>query len=173
MSRLQQIEPAILFADSDMSYKGRKTPLDQKIASVVDKLPKATRVFIIPITTQRTSSQFPTVDKFLGRARDTDALRYNRVSFSHPVYILYSSGTTGPPKCLVHHHGVILQLKKVALLHNSLGPHDMVFQYSSTSWVLFNILNGHLSTGATNILYDGSPLWPDATSMLKILDKFR
>lgn len=173
MSRLRQIEAAILFADGDMSYKGRKTPLDEKIAEVVDKLPKATTVFMIPITSERKTSAFPMVDEFLARARDTDALRYNRVPFSHPVYILYSSGTTGPPKCLVHQHGVILQLKKVALLHNSLGPEDMVFQYSSTSWVLFNILNGHLSTGATNILYDGSPLWPDATSMLKILEKFR
>ncbi|KAL1960832.1 hypothetical protein VTO42DRAFT_5815 [Malbranchea cinnamomea] len=172
VSRLQQIEPAILFADSDMSYKGKKTSLDAKIKEVVAKLSKTPKVFVIPITNESKSS-FPLVAEFLSKARDTDALRYNRVPFTHPVYILYSSGTSGPPKCLVHQHGVILQLKKIAILHNSLGPKEVVFQYSSTSWVLFNILNGHLSVGATNILYDGSPLWPDATTMLKILEKFR
>ena len=155
-----------------MSYKGKKTPLDAKIREVVGKLSKSMRVFIIPITSGSKSS-FPFISEFLSKSRSTDALRYNRVPFSHPVYILYSSGTSGPPKCLVHQHGVILQLKKIAKLHNSLGPKDVVFQYSSTSWVLFNVMNGHLSVGATNILYDGSPLWPDATTMLKILQKFK
>jgi acetoacetyl-CoA synthetase len=100
-------------------------------------------------------------------------LQFTRLSFSYPLYILYSSGTTGAPKCLVHQHGVILQLKKVALLHNSLTPKDMVFQYSSTSWVLWNIMNGHLSVGATCICYDGSPLFPDPAAMLKILERYK
>ncbi|KJF61491.1 acetoacetate-CoA ligase [Coccidioides immitis RS] len=172
VTRLQQIEPAILFADSDMSYKGKTTSLDKKITSVVKKLPQTMKVFVIPITSQSTTS-FPLVNEFLAKARSSDHLEYKRVPFSYPVYILYSSGTTGQPKCLVHQHGVVIQLKKVGLLHYSLGPKEVVFQYSSTSWVLFNIMNGHLSVGATVIAYDGSPLWPDATTMLKIIEKFR
>jgi acetoacetyl-CoA synthetase len=155
-----------------MSYKGKKTSLDEKIKAVVNRLSKSTQVFVIPIS-KESKSAFPFVEEFLSRSKKTDALRYNRVPFSHPVYILYSSGTTGAPKCLVHQHGVILQLKKVSMLHNSLGPKDVCFQYSSTSWVLFNILNGHIAAGATNILYDGSPLWPNAETMLKIIEKFR
>ncbi|KAI2041684.1 hypothetical protein LOZ47_000207 [Ophidiomyces ophidiicola] len=169
ITRLQQIEPAILFADSDMC---KKASLDKKVKAVVEKLSQTMKAFVIPITDQSTSS-FPLVDEFLAKARDSDALVYKRVPFSYPLYILYSSGTTGQPKCLVHQHGVIIQLKKVGLLHYSLGPQEIVFQYSSTSWVLFNIMNGHLAVGATLLLYDGSPLWPDVTTMLKIIEKFR
>lgn len=163
-----------MFADSDMSYKGKKTSLKAKITAVMERLPKSTMLFVIPLTgNSGNTAPFPPIGEFLSKARDSDALEYKRLPFSHPLYILYSSGTTGPPKCLVHQHGVVLQLKKVAVLHNSLGPKDVVFQYSSTSWVLFNVMNGHLSVGATVICYDGSPLWPDATTMLKILEKFK
>jgi acetoacetyl-CoA synthetase len=71
---------------------------------------------------------------------------------------------------MVHCAGIIIQLKKIALLHNSLTSKDVVFQYSSTSWVLWNIMNGHLSVGATLICYDGSPLYPDPSTKLKILE---
>lgn len=144
----------------------------------MQKLPKSL-IFVNPIG-HRSTSSFPLIGTsvemigtFLSKSRETDALEFTRVPFSYPLYILYSSGTTGPPKCLVHQHGVVLQLLKVSLLHNSLGPKDVVFQYTSTSWVLFNIMNGHLGAGATLICYDGSPLWPDATTMLKILEKFK
>ncbi|KAK2739670.1 hypothetical protein FQN57_006504 [Myotisia sp. PD_48] len=172
VTRFQQIEPAIIFVDSDMSYKGKMTPLDAKIKAVMQELTKSTLLFVNPIGSRSTSS-FPLLDQFLAKASKSDALVYNRVPFSHPLFILYSSGTSGPPKCLVHQHGIIIQLLKIAFLHNSLGPGDVVFQYSSTSWVLFNIMNGHLAAGATLVLYDGSPLWPDATTMLKILEKFK
>ncbi|OAX82179.1 acetoacetate-CoA ligase [Emergomyces africanus] len=140
VTRLQQIEPAVVFADSDMSYKGKKSSLDSKIIAIMDNLSAYTKIFVIPITTQ-TRPKFPLIEEFLSKASDSDALEYSRVPFSHPLYILYSS--------------------------------DIVFQYSSTSWVLFNIMNGHLAVGATTICYDGSPLWPDATATLKILDRFR
>jgi acetoacetyl-CoA synthetase len=71
---------------------------------------------------------------------------------------------------MVHCAGIIIQLKKIALLHNSLTSTDIVFQYSSTSWVLWNIMNGHLAVGATLICYDGSPLYPDPSTKLKILE---
>ncbi|OJD21770.1 hypothetical protein ACJ73_06889 [Blastomyces percursus] len=139
----------------------------------MDKLSKSAKIFVTPITTQ-SQPKFPLIEEFLSKAFDSDTLEYARVPFSHSLYISYSSGTSGPPKCLVHQHGVILQLKKISLLYNSFGPKDIiVFQYSSTSWVLFNIMNGHLAVGATTICYDGSPLWPDATAMLKILERFR
>lgn len=68
---------------------------------------------------------------------------------------------------------MILNLNKVSHLHNNLTPDDVVLQYSSTSWVMFYIMNGHFSTGATTIAYDGSPLWPDIRSMLRILEHYK
>jgi acetoacetyl-CoA synthetase len=110
---------------------------------------------------------------FLLKSRPTDKLVYTRLPTDHPLVIVYSSGTTGEPKCIVSPHVSILNYKKVALLHNSLGPDSTVFQYSSTSWILWNVMNGHLSVGAKVICYDGGALYPDPSTMLRICDKFK
>ena len=139
-----------------------------KIRNIVQAMKIKPQVFLIPITGEHEPS-FPSLNDFLSQSRKKDQLDFKRLPFSHPLYILYTSGTTGPPKCLVHTHCVILQHKKTSVLHNSLTPDDVVFQYSSTSWVLWNIMIGHLSVGPTLILYDGSPLWPSAKEMVKIV----
>lgn len=164
--------PSILFADSHVTYKGKQKSNGAKISNIVDKLAIKTEVVLIP-TTRVEQTNFPTLSNFLSRSKASDKLKFARVSFSAPLYILYSSGTSGPPKCLVHQHGVIMQHKKIAKLHNSLKPGEVVFQYSSTSWVLWNIMVGHLSAGTTIVLYDGSPTWPNPQQMLKIIEKHK
>lgn len=89
------------------------------------------------------------------------------------MVIVYSSGTSGPPKCIIHQQGNILQFKKIALLHNSLTPSSVVMQYTTTSWVMFYVLNGHMSSGASAIVYDGSPLHPSPTAILDILARHK
>ena len=171
VSRLEQVRPAILFADSHQTYKGKQRSMHNKIVDVLEVLepkPKLFKVKLAPV-----DDDYATLDDFLQHSSPLDRLEYLRVPFSQPLVILYSSGTTGPPKCVVHQHGVILQLKKVALLHNSLTPADTVFQYSSTSWVMWNIMSGHLSAGCKLICFDGSPLYPDAGAMLKILERWK
>lgn len=144
----------------------------QKIRNIVQALKVKPQVFLIPITGMHEAA-FPSLEEFLSHSRLEDDLKFQRLSYSHPLYILYTSGTTGDPKCLVHSHSVILQHKKTSVLHNSLTANDVVFQYSSTSWVLWNIMIGHLSVGPTLILYDGSPLWPSAKIMASIVEYHR
>jgi len=145
-----------------------------KIKSIFAQLDRKPKVFIIPVSaTSTASSTFPSMQDFLSLSGRLERLSYERVPFNYPLVICYSSGTTGPPECIVHQHGLILNLKKISMLHNSLGPNDVVMQLSSTSWVLFYIMNGHLATGATTICYDGSPMWPDVRQLIRILAKFK
>jgi acetoacetyl-CoA synthetase len=171
VSRLQQVEPSILFAESHQTYKGKKRPMKDKILKIYEALKPRPQVVIVPLGP--IEHPFSSFSSFLQKASSTDALEYLRVSFNESLMILYSSGTSGPPKCIVHRHGAIIQLKKIAILHNSLGPEDIVFQYSSTSWVLWNIMNGHLSVGAALVCYDGSPLYPDPSTKLRIIQHHR
>ena len=177
VARLQQVTPRILFVDSHSIHKGRRSSMIPKTESILFQLTKTTRppaVYIVPITTsldEYLPTRFPTFEHFLTLAppaASTTPPSYTRVPFMTPLFIVYTSGTTGPPKCIVHHHGLILQFKKISILHNSLGPGDIVLQYSSTSWIMFYVMNGHLTTGATTICYAGSPLFPQPTQLLRL-----
>jgi acetoacetyl-CoA synthetase len=93
---------------------------------------------------------------------DTSAVPYNRLPFSHPLYILFSSGTTGKPKCIMHRAGgSLLQGMKEAMLHHDVHQGDRVLFYTSTNWVIWNVHLSYLSVGAAMLTYEGSPLYPD------------
>ncbi|KAM0716033.1 hypothetical protein Q7P37_008547 [Cladosporium fusiforme] len=171
VSRLQQVTPSILFVDGDAVYKGKAVSTIEKLDRIMSRLKPAPSTFVVPIVSQQL--QYPTTHDFLKRANRKDALTFTRVSFNEPLMICYSSGTTGAPKCIVHRHGLCLQTRKISTLHNSLTPADTVLQYSSTSWVVFYIMCGHFSIGATTICYNGSPLHPDAKQLLRLVEKFR
>lgn len=141
VSRLQQITASILFVDSHATYKGRQTPMDSKVDTILERLGplKPNETFFISKTASP-SSGYPWIESFLKRSATNDTLKYERVPFHCPLIICYSSGTTGMPKCIVHQHGIILNLKKVSQLHNLLAPGDVVLQYSSTSWIMVSNL---------------------------------
>ncbi|KAI1621766.1 acetoacetate-CoA ligase [Exophiala viscosa] len=171
VARLQQVNPSILFVDSHVVYKGKTVSTDQKVDEILHRMTSRPQTYIIPVAA--TNSRLASVDDFLSKSSSSDELTFTRVSFNHPLMICYSSGTTGAPKCIVHRHGLILQLKKISVLHNGLAPGDVIMQYSSTSWVVFYVMCGHLSAGATVVVYNGSPLFPDAKQLLRICDKHR
>lgn len=171
ISRLQQVRPSILFADSHTTYKGKQRSNNSKIQQILKSLKPKPQIFLIP--TGAPIAFFQVLWQFLNRSEDTDKLEYTRLPTTAPLYILYSSGTSGPPKCLVHSHATIIQHRKVGMLHNSFKPGEVVFQYSSTSWVLWNISVGHLAMGTTLIMYDGSPTWPSPRNMLEIVGKYK
>lgn len=138
VSRLQQVTPAIWFADSETVYKGKTVPIADKVSKILARLEPRPKTYVIPISGQ--PSQFPSVDDFLSKANPEDALTFTRVPFNYPLMICYSSGTTGAPKCIVHQHGIIINLKKISAIHNSTTPDDVILQYSSTSWVVFYVM---------------------------------
>jgi acetoacetyl-CoA synthetase len=172
VSRLQQVTPKMLFVDSHAVYKGKAVSTGEKLEGILEQLQPRPEVFVIPTSTGDVSSR-PAMSAFLERARDEDPLTFTRVPFSYPLLIVYSSGTTGAPKCIVHQHGLILQLRKISTLHNGLTYKDVVMQYSSTSWVVFNVQCGHFAVGAALVVYNGSPLYPDSKVLLRICERFK
>ena len=173
VSRLQQVTPSILFVDSHSIYKGKAVSTSAKLSQIAEQLQPTPEIFVIPTTKERVSGGFPDVDAFLSRSKMSDKLTFTRVPWSHPLLICYSSGTTGTPKCIVHSHSLILQLRKISTLHNGLTSKDVIMQYSSTSWVVFYVMCGHFSVGSTVIAYNGSPLYPDAKQLLRICEKYK
>ncbi|KAK6386175.1 hypothetical protein LTS17_001750 [Exophiala oligosperma] len=176
VSRLQQVQPSIIFFDSHAIYKAKATSTAEKRRQILCQLKPMPQVYVIPVTNKGGSvidDDVPWIEEFLSRASASDELTFERVPFNHPLIICYSSGTTGTPKCIVHSHGLILQLKKISVVHDCLGPEDIVTQYASTSWVVFYGMCGHLSSGAGIVLYNGSPLYPDAKQLLRICDTFK
>jgi acetoacetyl-CoA synthetase len=171
VSRLQQVTPSILFVDGDAVYKGKTVSTLDKLDQILSRLKPVPATFVVPIVSQ--PLRYPTTHDFLQRANQDDKLTFTRVSFNDPLMICYSSGTTGAPKCIVHRHGLCIQTRKISILHNSLTPADVIMQYSSTSWVVFYIMCGHFSIGAATICYNGSPLYPDAKQLLRIVEKFK
>ncbi|KAI7286859.1 acetoacetate-CoA ligase [Hortaea werneckii] len=170
VSRLQQVTPSILFTDSDTMYKGKTVETTKKVQQILDRLQPKPQTYFIPITSK--PQTFSTVTDFLAKANPLDPLTFAPTSFNDPLMICYSSGTTGAPKCIVHRHGIIIQLKKISAIHNSTTPADVILQYSSTSWVVFYIMCGYFACGAKTIVYNGSPLYPDVTHLLRMVEKF-
>lgn len=171
VSRFVQVTPRILFCDGDITYKGKRNSTIAKIDAIMGQLKVKPLLYVIPIALQQ--SKYPNMNDFLSKSSDTDDLTFNRVPFNQPLMICYSSGTTGAPKCIVHAHGLLLNLRKTSGVTNGIGPADVVLQYTSTSWVMFYITNGHLAAGATTIAYDGSPMFPDVRQLIRILEKFK
>jgi acetoacetyl-CoA synthetase len=171
VSRLQQVTPSILFVDGDTVYKGKTLPTIEKLRKILARLEPKPQTYVIPISS--TQSSYPSISDFMSRANPSDKLTFTRVPFNYPLLICYSSGTTGPPKCIVHQHGLIMQLKKIAVVHNSTTPADIIFQFASTSWVVFNVMCGYFAAGARTIVYNGSPMYPDVKQLLRFVEKYR
>ena len=178
LDRLLQINPKIVFVDSNIVYKGKQMDILDKIDKIHSGLSRAQITPIFVINTFGASdykSPYPTIENFVQRySQKGDALVYEQVEFSYPLYILYSSGTSGPPKCIVHSHGgALMQLRKEAYLQNDLNEEDVLFQYSTTSWVMWNSMVGGLSSGMQIIVYDGSPFYPDKSVLLRVIKEYK
>ena len=165
LDRFGQIEPRVLFTVDGYWYNGKPQPILERVADVVAKLPTVERVVVIPyleVTGQGTQDRSRirnavTWDAFLGD-KAPPPIEYARLPFDHPLYILFSSGTTGAPKCIVHGAGgTLLQHLKELSLHSDVKAGDRLFYFTTCGWMMWNWLASGLGVGAALMLYDGSP----------------
>ena len=163
IDRFGQIRPKVLFACNGYAYNGKVCDTRETLATVVAAIPAIERVVVVPfaVSLPLTTGLGIAVawDDFKVGGAD---LEFVPVAFGHPLFIMYSSGTTGAPKCIIHGHGgTLLQHKKEHILHTDIGPSDRLFYFTTCGWMMWNWLASGLASGATLILFDGAPFCGD------------
>jgi acetoacetyl-CoA synthetase len=175
LDRFGQIAPTVLFAVDGYVYNGQVHDVSAKTAEIAVKLPSLKRVVVVeymgggtsPIPSAVTWAQF-------AAPHPPGPIRFRQLPFAHPLYILYSSGTTGAPKCFVHGAGgTLLKHAVEQRLHCDIGSGDRVFYFTTCGWMMWNWLATCLATGATLLLYDGSPFYPNANVLFDFADAER
>ena len=175
IDRFGQIEPKVLIAAAGYRYAGKRIDLTDKLNEILPQLPSLERLVIVPYSrvearpTDYKSAALTTL--WQDFYQPGGAPQFTPVPFDQPLYILYSSGTTGVPKCIVHGvGGTLLQHVKELGLHTDLGPDDTLFYYTTCGWMMWNWLISGLALGATLVLYDGSPFHPEPARLIDLID---
>ncbi|SCW78605.1 acetoacetate--CoA ligase [Ancylobacter rudongensis] len=168
LDRFGQIEPKVYVACDGYWYNGKPVSIAEKLRAAVPQMPSATTTLIVPYLGQaeEVAKSLPngvTLEAFLA-PHSPAPLSFERLPFNHPLFILFSSGTTGAPKCIVHGAGgTLLQHIKEHRLHCDLVPGDRLFYFTTCGWMMWNWLVSGLASGLTLCLYDGSPFAPNAS----------
>ena len=173
LDRFQQIEPKLIFAADGYLYNGKTIDCLSKLKNILTYLPSIKKTIIVPFTGDSNTNVIKNSmlwNDFLHK--DSGDIIFEQLPFDHPLYIMYSSGTTGLPKSIVHSAGgTLIQHLKELKLHTDLTQNDKIFYFTTCGWMMWNWLISSLAVGATIVLYDGSPFYPDGTALLKMADE--
>ncbi|TFK26513.1 acetoacetyl-CoA synthetase [Coprinopsis marcescibilis] len=179
LDRYRQIQPKFVFAETEAFYAGKRVDLLPKAKEVILDLKahNLRRAILLPSRISGKELSLPdvpmssTLAEFVTSGDLREPLVFEQLPFSTPLFILYSSGTSGKPKCIVHTAGgVLLQTKKEICLALDVGRDDTLFQYTTTGWMMWTYMVTGLSAGLRLVLYDGSPFYPDVQTYLKFIN---
>jgi len=167
MDRFGQIQPKILFTCDGYIFKNKIIDLNQRLKSITSQLKDIAQIIVVPYTDSEVAANqiHPRAVNYehVLQSNNASTIEFESCPFDHPLYIMYSSGTTGLPKCMVQSAGGILlnQLKEM-ILHTDIKRDDTIFYFTTCGWMMWNWLTSALATGASIVLYDGHPFFPDA-----------
>lgn len=171
LDRLRQIGPKVLITVDGYYFKGKVIDLAEKIQGIARELLTLEEIIVVPYVGIKTWQSIPKTKSYkdLEGQGGQEELTFTQVPFNHPLFIMFSSGTTGAPKCIVHGHGgSLLQHIKEHQLHSDIKPGDRVFYYTTCGWMMWNWLATGLASKATLVLYDGSPFAPKEDILFKM-----
>jgi acetoacetyl-CoA synthetase len=164
LDRFGQIKPKVLFTANGYFFKGKKLDSLERIANIIKKLPSIEKVIVVPYTEQNPDiSALPNAVHYeaFKSSKSNLEIEFEQLPFEHPLYIMYSSGTTGLPKCMVQSAGgILIHHLKELMLHTNLKREDTIFYFSTCGWMMWNWLTSSLAVGATLVLFDGNPFHP-------------
>ena len=172
VDRFKQIEPSILITSDHYFYNGKKINILEKIEDILKEIPsiKKTLVFAYNKKEEINIQNYINFDEILDQTAADES--FERFEFNHPIYILFSSGTTGKPKCITHGAGnVLIEHNKEFMLHCDIRDNEKLFYYTTTGWMMWNWLVGGLATGSSIFLFDGAPIYPKIDALLDYCQK--
>jgi acetoacetyl-CoA synthetase len=176
LDRFGQTRPKVLFAANGYFFKGKSLDCLAKIAGIAQEIPSLEKIVIVPYTDEK--PELAGLTKAIPFAdclnNDATTIDFAQLPFAHPLYIMYSSGTTGLPKCMVQSAGgVLLHQLKELILHTDLKRDDTIFYFTTCGWMMWNWLVSSLAVGATLVLYDGNPFHPGPDALWRMTEAER
>jgi acetoacetyl-CoA synthetase len=176
IDRLGQIEPKVLFTADGYFYGGKLFNTLPHAERVAEKIPTLEEIVVVPYVTEKTGMDKPpkwTLYESIVNQEKEKEIKFEQLPFDHPVYIMFSSGTTGKPKCMVQGPGVLLNQFRDVMLHADLRREDKITYITTASWMMWNWLVSSLGVGATILLYDGNPNYPEWGTMWRLIQDER